>query len=95
MIESSGKLEKSGATMNLSLRPEIQRFIDEQVKAGRFATPEAVVEAAITELRFSSDEELDEQSIAAINEAEAQADRGEGIELDAFRAKMNQRLTGA
>ena len=77
--------------MKLSLRPEIEGFIDEQVKAGRFPTPEAVVEAAISEMRDASGIELDDAAIAAINEAEEQADRGEGIELDAFRAKMRAR----
>jgi antitoxin ParD1/3/4 len=80
--------------MNLSLRPEIQRFIDEQVKTGRYPTPEAVVEAAVADMRDIGDEELDDATIAAINEGEAQADRGEGVDLDTFRARMNQRFTG-
>jgi Arc/MetJ-type ribon-helix-helix transcriptional regulator len=80
--------------MNLSLRPDIQRFIDEQVKAGRFPTPEALVEAAVTDMRETDDAELDDATIAAINEAEGQADRGEGVDLDTFRARMNQRFTG-
>jgi Arc/MetJ-type ribon-helix-helix transcriptional regulator len=80
--------------MNLSLRPEIQRFIDEQVTAGRYPTPEALVEAAIADMRAIDEAELDEATIAAINEAEAQADRGEGVDLDTFRARMNQRFTG-
>ena len=36
--------------------------------------------------------DLDDETIAAIKEAESQADRGEGEELDAFRARMNQRM---
>jgi putative addiction module CopG family antidote len=80
--------------MNLSLRPEIQHFIDEQVKAGRYPTPEALVEAAIAEMQETDDADLDEATIAAINEAEEQADRGEGVDLDTFRARMNQRFTG-
>lgn len=79
--------------MNLSLRPEIQRFIDEQVKAGRYPTPEAVVEAAVADMRDIEDLELDGATIAAINEAEDQADRGEGVDLDTFRASMNKRFT--
>ncbi len=81
--------------MNLSLRPEIQRFIDEQVKAGRYPTPEALVEAAVVELRDIDDAELDDATIAAINEAEDQVDRGEGVDLDTFRTRMNQLFSGA
>ena len=33
--------------------------------------------------------ELDGETAANINEAGAQADRGEGMDLDAFRARMN------
>jgi len=72
--------------MTLSLRPEFQKFIDEQVKAGLYPTPEAVVEAALADMQHPDD--LDDETIAAINEAEAQADRGEGIDFDTFRAEM-------
>ena len=73
--------------MNVALRPETERFIDEQVKAGRFTSREAMIETAIAELS-----DLDDAAVDAINEAEAQADRGEGMELDAFRAKMAARF---
>lgn len=75
--------------MILSLRPEIQRYIDDQVKSGRFPTPEAVIEHAIAEVF-----EIDDETAAAINEAEEQADRGEGMDLDAFRAHISKRFTG-
>jgi Arc/MetJ-type ribon-helix-helix transcriptional regulator len=80
--------------MQISLkRPDLERFIDEQVKTGRYPSPEAVVEAAIADFRDNSGAELDDDTIAAINEAEEQADRGEGMELDAFRDHMNKRMT--
>jgi Arc/MetJ-type ribon-helix-helix transcriptional regulator len=78
--------------MNLSLRPEIERYIEHQVESGGFPTPEAVVEAAIAEWREAEVEELDEETIAAINEAEAQIDRGEGIEFKLVREQWKQRL---
>lgn len=77
--------------MTLSLRRDVQQFIDEQVKAGHFPSPEAVVEAAIIEMR-RADEELDDQTIAAINEGLEQADRGEGVELDEFRVQTMKRI---
>ena len=79
--------------MNLALRPELERFIVEEVSAGRFPTPEAVVEAALAELQHGA-ADLDDDTLAAINEAESQADRGEGMELDEFRAKMEKRFAG-
>jgi len=80
-------------TMNLTLNPEIERRIAEQVRSGRFATPEAVVEAAVAELTEPSiDDSLDAEDIAAINEAEAQIDRGEGIDRATLRAEMSKRF---
>ncbi|HVT79941.1 MAG TPA: hypothetical protein VHM90_04735 [Phycisphaerae bacterium] len=57
--------------MNLSLSEDAEQFIDEQVKAGRFPSREAVVQAARAELRESAAMELDNEAIAAIQEAEA------------------------
>ncbi|MDB5353840.1 MAG: putative addiction module antidote protein family [Phycisphaerales bacterium] len=36
--------------MSLQLKPELQKFIDDQVKAGRYDSPEEVVEAGIATL---------------------------------------------
>jgi Arc/MetJ-type ribon-helix-helix transcriptional regulator len=80
--------------MNLTLRDDIQRFIEERVKAGQFPTAESVIEAAIADMRDVEDAELDEDTIAAINEAEAHADLGAGMDLDAFRAHMDRRVAG-
>jgi Arc/MetJ-type ribon-helix-helix transcriptional regulator len=81
--------------MHLSLRPEIQRFIEEQVMAGRFPSPEALVEAAVADMQYTDESDLDDATIAAINEAEEQGDRGEGIDLDTFRERMQKRFNGA
>jgi Arc/MetJ-type ribon-helix-helix transcriptional regulator len=80
--------------MNLSLAPDVQRFIDELIRAGRFPTPEAVIEAAISDMRESESLDLDDETAAAINEAEAQADRGEGTDLDTFRVDFFKRVNG-
>jgi len=77
--------------MNLGLRPDIQRFIDEQVKSGKFPSPESVIEAAVGDMRDDLQIELDDDAIDAINQAEAQLDRGEGEELDSFRERMRLR----
>ena len=86
--------------MTLTLDSEIQHFIEEEIRTGRYPTAEAVIEAAIKKLRSGDedtsddaiDAELDPETIAAINEGEAQGDRGEGIDFDTFRAQWNAKL---
>jgi Arc/MetJ-type ribon-helix-helix transcriptional regulator len=80
--------------MNLSLSSDIQQFIDEQVKEGRFASPEELIEAAVADMR-DADEELDEEDIAAIREADEQGERGEGIDIDEVRAHFAKLYPGA
>lgn len=80
--------------MQISLtKPELERFIRDEVTAGHYPSSEAVVEAAIANLRDATDAELDEQTVAAINRAEEQLDRGEGIDFDQFAAEMRRKIT--
>jgi Arc/MetJ-type ribon-helix-helix transcriptional regulator len=73
--------------MNVSLRPEVERFVDEQVKAGHFATHAEVLEAGVARLMLDENADgMDAETLAAIDEAQEQLDLGEGIPLDeAFR----------
>ena len=79
-------------------KPDLEEFVTEQVKIGHYPSPEAVIEAAVAELRDASvddaDVVIDDETAAAINLADEQADRGEGLELDAFRARMQKRFAG-
>ena len=69
--------------MNVSLHPELQKFVDEQVRTGRFLTPEEVVNAALANLQ--TEQQLDENLVpedleelrAQIAVGIEQADRGE------------------
>ncbi len=79
--------------MNLILSPKIEQKIAEQVRLGRFPTPEAVVESAVVEFTETPiDQSLEAADVAAINEAEEQLDRGEGIDLATLRADMSRRF---
>ena len=79
--------------MTLTLRPELEQFIDEQVKAGHYPTREAVVEAALTGLADGpTDESLDAEDLAAIAESDAEFDRGEIIALDDLKAEYRKRF---
>src|SRR5438105_15557625 len=41
---------EKGAPMTVSLKPDVQKLIDEHVNSGKYATPEEVVEAAVLAL---------------------------------------------
>jgi Arc/MetJ-type ribon-helix-helix transcriptional regulator len=77
-------------------KPELEKFIGEQVKAGHFPSPQAAVEAAVERMRLESEfEDLDDEIAAAINRAEQQLDRGQGIDFEQFAATMRKNLASA
>jgi Arc/MetJ-type ribon-helix-helix transcriptional regulator len=64
--------------MNDPLNPALEKFIDDQVREGRFASRTEVLEAGVARLMLDPPDELDAEDIAAIEEGLAQLDRGEG-----------------
>jgi antitoxin ParD1/3/4 len=67
--------------MNLSLTPELESFIQQEITDGKYATPDEVIEAALNLLnqRNSSDRwaiEIGEKVDVEV----AQIDRGEGLD---------------
>jgi Arc/MetJ-type ribon-helix-helix transcriptional regulator len=57
--------------MNVTLSPDIEQRIAEQVRSGRFPTPAAVIEAAVAGMNEGwFDSALDADDVAALNEAE-------------------------
>ena len=73
-------------------RPELEKFIDEQVKAGHYPNREAAIEAAVENLMLDSEDDLDDETVAAINRAEEQIERGEGIDFKQFAAEMRKKF---
>jgi len=73
-------------------KPELERFIDAEVKAGHFPTAQAAVEAAVEQMMVERIYELDDETAAAINRAEEQIDRGEGIDFKQFAAEMRRKF---
>ena len=64
--------------MNIPLHPDLQKFIDDQVKAGHYESAEALINTAVARLQsedFSADDLAELRS--EIAPAIAQADRGE------------------
>lgn len=70
--------------------PALQQFLDDEVRAGRFASVEAAIEAAVGRMKLEAEigEPLDEETLDAIDEAEAQYARGEYFTIDQVRAKF-------
>lgn len=76
-------------------KPELERFITDQVKAGRFPSSDAAIEAAVERMMLAqADAELTDEDVDAINESEEQFDRGEFVDFDAFAAEMRKKYSG-
>jgi putative addiction module CopG family antidote len=77
--------------MNVSLDPELAQFIEDQVRAGRYDSPTAAVNAAVSRLKAEQDllsADLDDDDLAAIEEGLAQLNRGEGRPWEEVRAEL-------
>jgi putative addiction module CopG family antidote len=77
--------------MQISLRPELAKFIDDQVKTGRYGTADDAVNAAIAKVQMDEQllaKDLDDDDVAAIEEGLSQLNRGEGRSLDSLRAEF-------
>lgn len=80
--------------MNLQLRPELQKFVDEKIKAGEYSSTNDVVEAGIARLMLDPAPELDEDTLRALEEREAEGDRGEVRAWKELRAEVVEKYLG-
>lgn len=82
--------------MTISLAPETQRLLEEQMSKGSFATVDEALRAALRTLgetrRGEEYEELSPETRLAIEEAEAQCDRGEARPWQEVRAEILSRF---
>ena len=62
--------------MTYSLKPELQKFVEQQIKTGHYSSPDEVVADALTRLMDELPGELDEQTLAAIDESEDEIEQG-------------------
>jgi antitoxin ParD1/3/4 len=82
--------------MKVSLPPELEKFVIEQVQSGLYETPCEVVRAALWE--FREREAIRQAKIEALREEIAigiqQADRGEvaPLDIEAIKAEGRRRL---
>jgi putative addiction module CopG family antidote len=73
-------------------QPDIERYIDEQVKAGNFSSAEAVVRDAMARMMEEEHDALTTEDWEAIQESRRQLDRGEGIEFSEVQKQMRQQF---
>lgn len=74
------------------LKPELEQFIDEQLKAGRFASRDEVLEAGVARLMLDvGDDDLDGQDIAAIEESEREIAAGQDVSWQEASAALRQK----
>jgi Arc/MetJ-type ribon-helix-helix transcriptional regulator len=80
--------------MNVSIEPDLAKFIEDEVRARRYDSADAAVNAAVLRLKAEHEllaEEIDDDDVAAIEEGLAQLQRGEGRPWEQVRAEFKAR----
>ncbi len=77
--------------MTVTIDPKLEKFIDEQVQAGRFSSKTEAIEAGIELLMRDPElDVLDEQPVDLQSSLD-QMDRGEVIDATELHAKLRQK----
>jgi Arc/MetJ-type ribon-helix-helix transcriptional regulator len=74
-------------------KPELEKFVQEQVEQGNFTSPTDVVEAALAYFQDELNQEMDDETVAAIERASVQLDRGEGRPLDEIAVELRKKYS--
>jgi len=77
--------------MNLVLSPETQRLLEDRMKKGNYPSADDAVRAALQSLDSFESDELDDDTLAAIEEGLAQANRGEGRPWEQVRQELRDK----
>jgi putative addiction module CopG family antidote len=81
--------------MDVCLKPELQKFVEDQVSAGRFSSATEVLEAGLARLMLDPPpDELDADDLAAIEESERQIARGEDLDWNEVSARLRKKYLG-
>lgn len=90
--------------MNLTLKPELTEFIQQEILTGKYASLEEAIEAALNLLKSKSDTDQAELALRErlatelrekIDSAATQLDRGEGLNGDTVIAGLRAKLQAA
>lgn len=74
-------------------KPELEKFILDQVNSGNYATADAAIEAAVEQM-MQEHGELDDQTLAAINRADEQYEAGQFVEWRSVRDDLRKKYLG-
>ncbi|HEX4793775.1 MAG TPA: hypothetical protein VH370_08290 [Humisphaera sp.] len=78
--------------MQISLSEETQRLLEDRMRRDGHRTPDEAVRAALESANEAETEEVDDQTIAAIEEGLAQAKRGEVKPWEEVREELRERF---
>lgn len=78
--------------MDISLRPDQRKWLEDEVAAGTFASVEDAVRLAVAGLMSSSEDDDLSWAQPLVDDAQAAIRRGEGLRAGAVRAEIEQRL---
>ncbi len=82
--------------MNLTLKPELTEFIQQEILTGKYASLEEAIEAALNLLKAKSDtDRLATELREKIDSAATQLDRGECLNGDTVIAGLRAKLQAA
>jgi Arc/MetJ-type ribon-helix-helix transcriptional regulator len=76
--------------MKLDLAPETEKLIDDTVKAGKFPSAEAMVQAAIDKLLREYDEFAPGEFQRLVAVGTAELDRGEGLDASSVFSELRE-----
>lgn len=83
--------------MSITLKPEQEQLIQHQVTLGRFNSTDEVLESALRLLveQYQEYEAWVEEVRVKVDEAKAEADRGEVLPLEAVMAQLQKKFQQA
>jgi antitoxin ParD1/3/4 len=82
--------------MNLTLKPELTEFIQQEILTGKYASLEEAIEATLNLLKSkSATDKLATELREKIDSAATQLDRGEGLNGEAVIAGLRAKLQAA
>jgi Arc/MetJ-type ribon-helix-helix transcriptional regulator len=80
--------------MGLSLSTETQQLIEARMRKGGYRSPDDLVRVALEVLDQVEPDQLDDETLAAIDRAEDQIERGECRDWDEVKAELRSKYLG-
>lgn len=80
--------------MNVTLSPQTQRLLEERMRDGDYNSADDLIRTALQSLEGEPVEELDAETQAAIERADDQGNRGEGLPAEEAFARLRHKHFG-